>query len=55
MKGGTSSVTENWAKENSCIWTQHLALSFLAASDFCRYDYLYLENISSDVFICRKR
>lgn len=22
MKGGTSTVTENWAKENSCIWTQ---------------------------------
>jgi len=54
MKGRTSAVRENWAKENSCIWTQNLALSFLAASDFCRYGYLYLETISGDVFICRK-
>lgn len=54
MKGRTSAVRENWAKENSCIWTQNLALSFLAASDFCRYGYLYLETVSGDVFICRK-
>jgi len=54
MKGRTSAVRENWAKENSCIWTQNLALRFLAASDFCRYGYLYLETISGDVFICRK-